>query len=147
MQKLNLPSPQLSISIDGGIQYVFDIIRKKNIKLDPEEWVRQHFIHFLIEELGYAKSLLSCESGLKYNQLYKRTDILTYTNEMKPFLLVECKAPEIKVNQKVVEQASVYNKVIQAPYLVVTNGLVHYAFKIDHNKERFTQLNEIPRYQ
>lgn len=144
MQKLNLPSYSFTISEQETGSYIFDIIRKKYVKLDPEEWVRQHFIHYLIQELHYSKTLISCESGLKYNSLLKRSDILVYDQHLSPYLLVECKAPAVSLNQQTLIQASMYNKTIKAPHIAITNGLQHFAFKIDVESGKSEQLNSFP---
>lgn len=102
---------------------IFDVIRKKYIVLTPEEWVRQHFIHFLINSYKYPKSLMKVESGLKYNNLQKRSDIQVYTRKGHPFLVVECKASNVKLDSKVIDQAALYNKSIGADYIIVTNGM------------------------
>lgn len=126
MQILNLPEIELKIRKKEANREIFDIIRKKFVFLTPEEWVRQHFIHFLIDHLGYSKSLLKVESGLKYNSLNKRSDIVAYNSNATPILLVECKSFKESINQKALDQATVYNKKIRATYVVLTNGLKHY---------------------
>ncbi len=105
---------------------IFDIIRKKYIVLTPEEWVRQHFIHFLISGKGYPRSLFKIESSLSFNKLQKRSDILVHDRQGKPWMLVECKSPSIKLSQKAFNQIAVYNMTVGARYLAVTNGMVHY---------------------
>lgn len=144
MTELNLPSFKYNIKNEKDQQLIFDIIRKKFLVLTPEEWVRQHFIHFLINHHQYPKSLINCEQGLTYNGRSKRSDILVYDKNTKPFLLIECKAPEIKLNQNVVSQISIYNAKINAPYLLITNGLKTICWK--HSSDGFTQLKKIPDY-
>jgi predicted type IV restriction endonuclease len=124
--KLNLPEAALSLKKEEGKVYIFDIIRKKYIVLTPEEWVRQHFIHFLISDLKYPRSLFRIEGALSYNRMQKRSDILVRNREGKPWMLVECKSPAIKLTQKAFNQIAVYNMTIGATYLAVTNGMVHY---------------------
>ncbi len=120
---LNLPKFEIQVKeMDKGT-CIFDVIRKKYIVLTPEEWVRQHFIHFLINSYKYPKSLMKVESGLKYNNLQKRSDILVYTRKGHPFLIVECKASNVKLDSKVIDQAALYNKSIGADYIIVTNGM------------------------
>ncbi len=126
MYKLNLPEPALSLKKEEGKVYIFDIIRKKYVVLTPEEWVRQHFIHFLINDLKYPRSLFRIEGALSYNRMQKRSDILVRNREGKPWMLVECKSPTIKLTQKAFNQIAVYNMTIGATYLAVTNGMVHY---------------------
>jgi len=146
MDKLSLPTYNFNIKDFEGKTVIFDIIRKKYLVLTPEEWVRQHFIHYLINQLGYAKSLISVEHGLKYNSLLKRTDIIVYSNTAEPLVLIECKAPEHRLNKKVLEQAMMYNKTVQAEYIIVTNGLEHSCLRIDRVNKRVDYLNTIPFY-
>jgi len=126
MFELNLPSIDSNIRKEEGKVWIFDIIRKKYIVLTPEEWVRQHFIHYLIKELKYPKSLFKVESGLLFNTLLKRSDVVIHDRLGKPWMLVECKSPAIKLTQKAFNQIAVYNMTIGAKFLAVTNGMVHY---------------------
>lgn len=134
----------LKTKIIDGSTYVFDLTRKKYLLLTPEERVRQLFIHYLINQLGYSKNHIRTEIGVKYHSLQKRSDILVFDRENQPYLLVECKAESVAVNQETVEQASRYNQVFKAPYLCVTNGIKTYCFQIDFENNRFLQLNEVP---
>src|SRR5690606_23760328 len=118
MSSLNLPKFDWDIQENQGNATIFDPLRKKHITLTPEEWVRQHFVQYLIQHLKYPKSLIQLERGHAYNTLAKRTDILIYDRSGSPYMLVECKASHIKIDEKVFRQASVYNKTIQAKYLV-----------------------------
>jgi hypothetical protein len=129
MYKLNLPAFDSTLRKKEGKVYIFDNIRKKFIILTPEEWVRQHFINYLINHLHYPRSLFRIEGGLTYNQLQKRSDILLHDRSGKPWMLIECKSPDVKITQKVFNQVAVYNKTIGAPYVGVTNGLVQYCFQ------------------
>jgi type I site-specific restriction endonuclease len=95
------------------------------VVLLPEEWVRQHFIHYLIADRGYPKALVRIEGGLAYNQLSKRSDIVVFNRDGRPWMIVECKSPDIPITEAVLFQAATYNKTLQAKYLVVTNGLSH----------------------
>ncbi|MDZ7934954.1 MAG: type I restriction enzyme HsdR N-terminal domain-containing protein [Emticicia sp.] len=147
MHPLNLPNYDYKIKEMDGKTYIFDAIRKKYLVLTPEEWVRQHFINLLITHYGYSKSLLRLEGGLSYNKLQKRTDIVVYNNEGSPFLLVECKAADVPINQVVVEQASRYNLTMRCPFLVVTNGINTFCFKIDFENGQFEQLQDLPKTQ
>jgi hypothetical protein len=145
MQQLNLPSYDYKTKEIEGKTYIFDIIRKKYLVLTPEEWVRQHFINLLTTHYGYSKSLLRLEGGLRYNLLQKRTDVVIYNNDGKPWLLVECKAADVAINRTVVEQASRYNLTLRCPILVVTNGLNTFCFKIDFENNSSQQLQDIPK--
>lgn len=143
--KLNLPAFEHQLKKIEGKVHIFDIIRKKFLFLTPEEWVRQHFVHFLINQYQYPKALMTTERGLYYNKLQKRTDIVIYDRNGKPFLIVECKAAHIPINQKVFNQVAMYNKVHQAPYVCVTNGLVHYCCEIDLKNNHFNFLEDLPQ--
>jgi hypothetical protein len=141
---LNFPAFEFRIELVGDKVSIFDISRKKFFVLTPEEWVRQHVIHFLHIQMGYSLALISTENGLKYNFLQKRSDIIIYNKEAKPHILVECKAAEVKITAKAVEQAAVYNKIIKANYILVTNGLVHLVFKLENG--HYKQLDQLPTY-
>lgn len=141
---LNLPPFNYKIKEIEGKTYIFDIIRRKYLVLTPEEWVRQHLIHLLINQYNYPKSLFRVEGGLKYNQLQKRTDIIIYDNSGNPFLLVECKSADVTINQSVVEQASRYNQTIRAKYVAVTNGLKTFCFEINFENGAIHQLKDLP---
>ena len=123
MKKLNLPPYKFRIEETNKGYYIFDDIRRKLVMLTPEEWVRQHFIHYLIDHLNYPRSLIKIETGLKYNKLLKRSDIVAFDRVGKPFLLVECKSAETKISKEAVYQVASYNKTLKARYVVVSNGL------------------------
>lgn len=146
MVNLNLPNYSFKIKNRENKLYIFDIIRKKNVVLTPEEWVRQHFIHYLIEEKNYPKSLVSVEKQLKFNNLVRRTDILIFNNLGLPLIIVECKAPNVKISQEAFDQIARYNLKLQAKYLIVTNGLQHFYCNMDHQKMKYNFLKEIPKY-
>lgn len=146
MIQLNLPNFDYKIKNEENQKFIFDIIRKKYILITPEEWVRQHFIHFLINQLSYSKGLLKVEGGLRYNRLSKRSDILVYDRNASPFMLIECKAPEVKISQAVFEQAALYNKTIKAEYLTITNGLRHFCCKIDHENGSYSFTKNLPPF-
>ena len=146
MDALNLPSFEHKITKSGANYLIFDILRRKNIVLTPEEWVRQHFLHYLINELQYPKSLISIERGTSYNKLHKRTDLCIYDNMGLPHMLIECKAAAVPITQDVVKQVSVYNQTIKARFVVITNGLAHYCWQVDFETRQFLPLQEIPGY-
>lgn len=129
MLKLNLPSYDYLVKKQNDAIFIFDIVRKKYIFLTPEEWVRQHFLNFLITNLSVPLSMIGIESSLRYNKLSKRADILVYSNNGMPLLLVECKAPTVKLSPDTLMQLSIYNKHLNAPLLAITNGLEHYYWK------------------
>lgn len=142
MQQLNLPSYNFSVK-DGEI---FDIIRKKYVRLTPEEWVRQHFVRFLIEEKGYPQSLMSTETALRLFNTVKRTDITVFSNSGGVVAVVECKAPTVEINQSTFSQIARYNIKLQARFLMLTNGLTHYCIKLDKDTKKYEFLKEIPKY-
>ncbi len=142
---LNLPEPDLKLAKKEGQIFVWDDIRKKYLKLDPEEWVRQHFVFFLLE-MGYPKSSFALEGGFRLHQKLQRTDILIYKNGA-PKLLVECKAPQVPLSQNTFDQAARYNLIYKVDFLIVTNGLRHFFTKVDKEKERYVFLEEAPRYE
>jgi hypothetical protein len=141
---LNLPQfdPQLQ-QVDGKL-LIFDFLRKKQLVLTPEEWVRQHWIHFLVNQHKYPRGLFSLEKGLKYNQLNKRTDLVVFDQESKPYLLVECKAPNIKIDEKTLRQIMTYNKRLNCPNLVLSNGLKHLIVQFSEAEGRFIQQLTLP---
>lgn len=147
MQKLNLPTCDLKLKNEEGNHFVLDIIRKKYVVLTPEEWVRQHFIHLMVNHLNYPKALLRVESGLSYFKSAKRSDITLMDKEGKLFLMVECKAPEVKINQQALNQVSVYNKELNAQYVAITNGIKHFIWEYHANKGKYTQLQQFPNYK
>ena len=147
MDKLSLPSFDFNIKESDGKTVIFDIIRKKYLILTPEEWVRQHFVHYLINHLGYSRALISIEHGLKYNKLQKRTDIIVYNRDATPLVLVECKASEHRLNKKVLEQAMMYNKTVNAAYIIVTNGLEHSCLRVDPIERNVEFLSELPHFK
>ena len=144
MDALNLPPFDYKITKSGANSLIFDIIRRKHVVLTPEEWVRQHVVHYLINTLAYPKSLLSVERGADYNKLQKRSDLCVYNTAGKPHLLVECKATHIPITQEVIKQVSIYNQTLQAPYLVITNGLQHFCWHVNFETRQFLPLQEIP---
>ena len=144
MEKLELPMCDLKIKSEEGNEFVFDIVRKKYVVLTPEEWVRQHFIHLMINHLGYPKSLIKLESVFNYFKSGKRSDIILLDRNAKPFLLVECKAADVNLNTNVVNQAAIYNKVVNAKFLAVTNGIKNFIWEL--NPKGYNQLNEFPKF-
>jgi type I site-specific restriction endonuclease len=143
---LNLPCYPFKISQRDKMVYIFDEIRKKHLVLTPEEWVRQHYIKFLTTEKGFPSTLLQIEGGLSLNLTRKRSDILVFNNSGEKIMVIECKAPSVKITQATFDQASRYNSVYKTPWLVVTNGLKHYHAQIDHKKGSFLFIEELPNY-
>ncbi|HOO09590.1 MAG TPA: type I restriction enzyme HsdR N-terminal domain-containing protein [Cyclobacteriaceae bacterium] len=146
MVPLNLPSIPAIVKKEQGKAWIFDAIRKKYVVLTPEEWVRQHFVHHLIKNHGYPKSLFRIEGSLTFNKLQKRSDILIRDREGRPWMLVECKSASIKLTQKAFNQIAVYNMTIGAKYLAVTNGMVHYCWRAPEWGQEAMFLDKFPEF-
>ncbi|MHA7111812.1 type I restriction enzyme HsdR N-terminal domain-containing protein [Sunxiuqinia elliptica] len=144
--KLNLPTYSFRIEQQSGKKLIFDEIRKKSLVLTPEEWVRQNFIRFMVEEKKYPASLLAIETGLKLNRNQFRADLLVYDRRGKPLLIVEFKAPSVKISQLAFDQITRYNMTFQVPYLIVSNGLSHYCCKVNPEEQTYAFLKEIPTF-
>ncbi len=147
MQELNLPSYPFNVKRNADVLQIFDIIRKKWVVLQPEEWVRQHVIWYLIEEKGYPASLIAIEKSLLVNNLQKRFDIVLHSNIGKPLVIVECKAPGIKISEDTLHQALRYNSIIRAPYIFLTNGLEMYYGELNFIDASFSYIKDIPFYK
>ena len=147
MIKLNLPTYIFKLKSKENKTLIFDKLRKKYMVLTPEEWVRQHFVHFLIDKKNYPTSLIALEKQLTINNRKKRTDILVFNTEGTPEIIVECKAPTIKITQDTFDQIARYNLKLKANFLIVTNGLDHFYCKMDFENETYIFLKEIPDYK
>ncbi len=147
MEALNLPAFTVNVKQADHKLWIFDGIRRKYLVLTPEEWVRQHFIHYLIQYLHYPKGLISPERGTKYNTVSKRTDICVYDTAGKVCMLVECKASTVKISEATIHQATTYNQNIRAKYVVLTNGLDHYCWQVDFENSATIPLTNIPDYR
>lgn len=143
---LNLPQYPFKISQRENRFFIFDEIRKKHLVLTPEEWVRQHFINYLVKEKKFPTTLLQIEGGLSLNQTKKRSDILVYNTIGEKIMVIECKAPSVAITQATFDQAARYNSVYKAGWLAVTNGLQHYYAKIDHANGNFLFIEELPEF-
>ena len=146
MVSLNLPKAELKIKSSENTLYIFDIIRKKYVVLTPEEWVRQHVVHYLINSKGYPKSLIAVEKQLTINTLKKRFDILVFNTQGLPDLIIECKSPSINISQDTFDQIARYNLKLNAKRLMVTNGLQHYFCKLDPLNKQYIFLKDLPVY-
>ena len=144
MEKLNLPAVKLQLKKNDGVTHVFDVFRQKYVLLTPEEWVRQHFAHFLVNERGYKSSLIGIEVSIKYNGQIKRADIVLYDKNANPFMVIECKASTVRITQAVFEQAGRYNSVFKAPILILTNGIEHFVSMIDFETGEIQFQEDIP---
>lgn len=147
MIQLNLPNYPIRLSGTQEHPSIFDILRRKYVALPPEEWVRQHFIHFLINQKNYPVTLLANEIKLQVGNKTLRADSVLYDRELRPRMIVEYKAPHIPITQKVFDQISTYNMLLHVDYLVVSNGLQHYCCKMDYDNQKYLFLEDIPDYQ
>lgn len=147
MENLSLPAYDFRYTERENKKYIFDIIRKKYVLLTPEEWVRQNFIRYLLEEKGYIQSLVRVEMFFKLNRLSKRADIALFNKKGQPKVLVECKSHKVTISQVVFEQVARYNLSFKVDFLIVTNGLQHYCCKMDYEKKSYTFLKEIPGFE
>ncbi len=148
MQKLNLPTYKFQLQInEDGKRLIFDEIRKKYVALTPEEWVRQNFLKYLIIEKKYPKSLISVEMQLYLNNISRRSDIVVFSQQAKPKVIVECKSANVKINNNVFEQIKEYNIKLKVDFLIITNGLKHYCCKVDYENNKCIFLEDIPSYK
>jgi virulence-associated protein VagC len=147
LKQLNLPQYSFRIIAKEGTEMILDPIRRKYVKLTPEEWVRQNFVQYLINEGKYPAGLIGIEVMYRSNKLKKRVDILVHNRKGRPLMIVECKSPDIKLTEDVFEQIATYNFNYKVPYIVVTNGMVHYAGKFIPGQVRPDYLLVIPLYE
>jgi len=146
MQTLNFPAYDFRLKNSENKVHIFDVIRKKFIVLQPEEWVRQHVVHYLLKDKKYPKSLINIEKQLTLNGIKKRYDVVVFRSDGSINLLVECKSPSIPINQKVFDQIARYNMQLKATYLMVTNGSNHYYCEMDYAEEKYHFLPAIPDF-
>ncbi|MDP5231156.1 MAG: type I restriction enzyme HsdR N-terminal domain-containing protein [Cellulophaga sp.] len=146
MQVLNFPTYNFRFKNSENKIYIFDVVRKKFVILQPEEWVRQHVVHYLLEEKKYPLSLINVEKQLKVNGLVKRYDIIIFKPDGRISILIECKAPDIQISQVTFDQIAQYNIQLQADYLMVTNGQQHFYCKMDFDQEKYSFLKDIPDF-
>jgi|SRR5690606_29578853 len=144
MQHLNFPEYSFRIKSTEKIFYIFDVIRKKYVVLTPEEWVRQHVVHYLIYTKKFRQSFINIEKAFKINGIKKRYDIVVYNPDGSIYLLVECKQPSVAITQDVFDQIARYNLELNAKFLLVTNGLQHIYCKLDLKNEKYLFLPDIP---
>lgn len=147
MVKLNLPTFDFDLRKEGTKVLIFDSLRKRHVTLTPEEWVRQHFIRYLIHHLRYPRALIRVEGGLAFNTLPKRSDIVVFDRSGSPWMIIECKAPDLPLSNKVVLQASVYNQTLKARYLVVTNGMSHICCEVNWEDRNTVVMAAMPEYR
>jgi hypothetical protein len=146
MQKLNLPEYSFRIKTTEGKTLIFDSLRKKFVRLTPEEWVRQNFVQFLIIEKNYSVSLIVIEASVKVNNNPQRADLVVFDRSGNPALVAEFKAPEVKISQQTFDQIVRYNMQLKVPFLIVSNGLEHYCCRINYDDNLYAFLAEIPEF-
>ena len=147
MYELNLPTPVLRLAGTAEKPTVFDILRRKYVTLTPEEWVRQHFVHYLIEHKNFPQELLANEVALQVGDKTLRADSVLYGRDLHPRVIVEYKAPTVAITQKVFDQITIYNFLMRVDYLIVSNGLNHYCCKMDYDNQKYLFIEEIPDYK
>jgi type I site-specific restriction endonuclease len=146
MLSLNLPPYEIKITEREGKRQIFDPLRKSYVALTPEEWVRQHFVNYLLQYKGYPASLTANEVGITLNGMSRRCDTVIYDKSLKPRAIVEYKAPSVKITKEVFAQISRYNLVLRVDYLIISNGLQHYCCKMNYSNNSFTFMQDIPDY-
>jgi hypothetical protein len=147
MERLNLPTYNFKLKNSQNKTLIFDKLRKKYVVLTPEEWVRQHFVHFLIDKKNYPETLIAIEKQLTINNLKKRTDILIFNTNGNPEIIIECKAPSVRISQETFDQIARYNIKLNAKFLIVTNGITHFYCQMDFNNKTYIFLKDFPSYK
>ena len=143
---LNLPAYEAKINEENGKLRIFDNLRRCYVALTPEEWVRQHFVNYLVNHKGYPATLTANEVAIKLNDTSRRCDTVVYDRSLQPKMIVEYKAPTVKITKEVFAQISRYNLKLKVEYLIISNGLQHYCCRMDYEKQSYTFLQEIPEY-
>ena len=147
MYSLNLPSYDAKIRKNGSSMEIYDSLRRKYVALTPEEWVRQHFVNWLISDKEYPTSLMANEAGIKLNSLTRRCDTVVYDQHLDPLMIIEYKESNISITQDVFDQIVRYNTVLKVQYIVVSNGVKHYCCKMNYEKQSYDFLTDIPNYR
>ncbi len=146
MWQLNLPSYQYNVKKTGENWLIFDFLRKKFVRLTPEEWVRQHFLHYIVEEKHYPGSLIAVEQQLIVNGQSKRCDAVLYNSNIRALAVFEFKAPTVALNQSTLDQVSVYNTALQIEHIFISNGINHHYLQLSSDRKNYIILNKIPSY-
>lgn len=145
--EINLPPYETKFREQGGKRQIFDVLRRKYVALTPEEWVRQHVVHYLLDYKGYPKGLLANEVELVIGEKKLRCDTLLYNRALQPQMIIEYKSPEIDLTQRVFDQITAYNFLLHVDYLIVSNGRQHYCCRMDYERQSYQFLKEIPWYE
>ena len=146
MYALNLPSFDAKIRKNGDGFEIFDPLRRKYVSLTPEEWVRQHFVHYLTTDKNYPASRIANEAAIRLNSLSRRCDSVVYNIRLEPVMIIEYKEPGVTITQQVFDQVARYNSVLRVPYIIVSNGISHYCYRINYATQNYTFLTDIPMY-
>ena len=147
LKQLNLPEYSFKLRGSEDQEMIFDTIRRRYVKLTPEEWVRQNFVRYLVHEGKYPAGLIGIEVLTRWNKMSRRVDILIHNRIGKPVMIVECKSPDVKIDEDVFDQIVCYNMGFRVPRIIVTNGMVHYACILKDDKPGYDYLNVIPLYE
>lgn len=146
MVSLHFPTYSFKIKSKENKPYIWDEIRKKYLLLTPEEWVRQHSVQYLIQEKKYSPDWMAIEKQFSINNIHKRADIVVFNKKMLPYIIVECKAPNVKITQETFDQIARYNLALDAKYLMLTNGLQHFYCQMNFEKKTYIFLEELPSF-
>ena len=146
MERLNLPQYEIKVRVRDGKREILDVFRRKYVALTPEEWVRQHFVHYLTEHLHYPTSLLANEVELRLGEKKLRCDSVLYGRDAHAHMIIEYKAPSVSITQRTFDQICAYNLLLHVDYLIVSNGINHYCCKMDYEHNTYQFLEEIPSY-
>jgi hypothetical protein len=146
LQEINFPPFETKLILENGRTKIWDNLRKKYLVLTPEEWVRQHLVNYMINEKQYPAQLIGLEKSLTYNHRKKRCDLIVFNKEAKPLLLAECKAPSVEITQETFFQIATYNKIFEAKYFLLTNGIKHFCCEIDYFNSKIHFLENIPTF-
>lgn len=144
---IRFPNYDFQVKKISNITYIYDIIRKKYVILTPEEWVRQHIVHYLLSEKGYLRTLIAIEHSIELNSLKKRCDIVVFNARYQPTLLIECKKNDTRLTQQVFDQAGRYNLSLRVPYLAVTNGIENIVASLEHHSGTYRFLTAYPSFE
>ena len=147
MNGLNLPPYAIKVREKDGRRQIFDFLRRKYVALTPEEWVRQHFVHYLVEQRGYPKGLVQNELQLRVGEKRLRCDSVVFDRGMRPLMIVEYKAPDVALTPHVMDQAMAYNRQLRVGYVVVSNGREHLCCRMDYEKREYSFVRDIPEYE
>lgn len=147
METLNLPKTELKVTTKDGKPHVFDVLRRRYVALTPEEWVRQHFVRYLMSEKGYPRECIGNEVSITLNGLRRRCDTVVYGQSAEPLMIIEYKSPQVEITQQVFEQISRYNLKLKVKWLIVSNGMQHYCCRIDYEQGSYRFEEEIPTYE